>query len=99
MVRTVFSMTACSLPMLSIAPSEYASETIGSGLVTGVHIATSTLSPETRSGCQQFFVAPAVAIRDAQGRALALGHIHPVGAVAYPGVSDPARSTTIRRER
>jgi len=98
LVKPVFSMTACSLPLLSIAPPAYAPETIGLGLVT-VDIATSTLRLETRSGCQRVFVAPAVAIRAAHGRALALDHMQPVGAVANPGVSDPARSNTTRRER
>ena len=98
-MRTLLFMTAFSLLMLSIAPGAYAQETTGVGLVTGVDIATSTLTLETRSGCQRVFVAPTVPIRDAHDRGLALGDIDPGGAVAYQGVSDPARSRTIRRER
>ena len=77
----------------------YAQETVGIGLVTGVEIATSTLTLDTRSGGQRVFVAPTGPIRDAHDRTLALGDIDPGGAVAYQGVRDSATSRTIRRKR
>lgn len=97
-MRTALFMTAFSILMLSIAPGAYPQEPIGVGLVTGVDIATSTLTLDTRSGSQRVFVAPAVAICDTHGRALALGDINPGDAVAYQGVSGPATSLRVARQ-
>jgi len=97
-VRTGLLTTALSILMLSIAPGAYAQDSSGVGLVTGVDIATSTLTIETRSGSQHVVVAPTVAIRDAHGRALALGDISPGDAIAYQGVPGPATSLRVARQ-
>jgi hypothetical protein len=85
-MRTTLLMTA------------YTQETTGVGLVTGVDTAGSTLTLETRSGAQRVVVAPTVAVRDAHGRALALGDINPGDAVAYEGVNGPAASLRVARQ-
>jgi len=98
MTRTVLILIAFSVLMLSIAPSTYAQQRIGVGLVTAVDVATSTLTLETRRGPQRVFVAPTAAIRDDHDRALALHDINPGDAVAYQGVSGPATSLRIAQQ-
>jgi len=97
-MRTVLVLIAFSVLMLSIAPGAYAQESVGVGLVTGVDVATSTLTLETRSGSQRVYVAPTAAIRDDHDRALALCDINPGDAVAYQGDSGPATSVHIARQ-
>ncbi len=97
-MRTVLVLIAFSVLMLSIAPGAYAQESVGVGLVTGVDVATSTLTLETRSGSQRVYVAPTAAIRDDHDRALALRDINPGDAVAYQGDSGPATSVHIARQ-
>src|SRR3989442_15951300 len=98
MMRTVLFLMAFSVLMLSIAPVARAQESIGVGLVTGVDVATSTLTLETRSGSQRVLVAPTAAIRDAHDRALALRDINPGDAVAYQGVSGLTTSLRVPRQ-
>jgi len=97
-MRTVLFLMASSVLLLSIAPGAYAQESIGVGLVTGVDVATSTVTLETRSGSQRVFVAPTAAIRDDHDRALALRDINPGDAVAYQRDSGPATSVHVARQ-
>ena len=97
-MRRGWLMTVFSGFMLSIATSACAQESIEAGLVTGVDVATSTLTLETRSGSQDVVVAPTAAIRDDHGRAMALHDISPGDAVAYQGVSGPATSLHVARQ-
>ena len=97
-MRRVLFLMAFSGLVLSIAPYAHAQKSTGVGLVTGVDVATSTLTLETRSGSQRVFVAPTAAIRDAHDRALALSDINPGDAVAYQGAFGPATSLRIARQ-
>jgi hypothetical protein len=98
MMRTVLFLMAFSALMLSIAPDASAQENIGVGMVTGVDVATSTLTLETPSGSQRVLVAPTAVIRDDHDRALALRDINPGDAVTYQGDSGPATSVHIARQ-
>ena len=70
----------------------------GLGLVRAVDVGTNTLVLETGSGARQVHVAPAAAIRDDHGEALALGEIRPGDAVAYEGASGAAAELHVARQ-
>src|SRR5262245_22468528 len=91
-------VAACSGVILSIAMYGYAQVAVGVGLVTGVDVATGTLTLETQSGPQRVIVAPTAAIDDDNGRALALRDINAGDAIVYQRGSGSATSVHVARQ-
>jgi hypothetical protein len=98
MMRMGWLIIAFLGSMLSIPVGGYAEESGGVGLVTGVDVATSTLTLETRSGPQRIVVASTATIDDDHGQALALRDIYPGDAVAYQSGAGLATSLHVARQ-